>query len=70
MSTIIDVFLHLDQHIAGYMNEYGVWIYVILFAIIFCETGLVVLPFLPGTPCFSLQAPLQHPGRFTCCRSS
>ncbi len=48
MSTIIDVFLHLDQHIAGYMNEYGVWIYVILFVIIFCETGLVVLPFLPG----------------------
>ncbi|MDR4935529.1 DedA family protein [Rossellomorea marisflavi] len=48
MSTIIDVFLHLDQHIAGYMNEYGIWIYVILFVIIFCETGLVVLPFLPG----------------------
>jgi membrane-associated protein len=48
VSTIIDVFLHLDQHIAGYMNEYGVWIYVILFVIIFCETGLVVLPFLPG----------------------
>lgn len=48
MSNLIDIFLHLDKHLGLYMNEYGLFIYVILFAIIFCETGLVIMPFLPG----------------------
>lgn len=48
MSNIIDIFLHLDKHLSLYMNEYGVFIYLILFVIIFCETGLVIMPFLPG----------------------
>lgn len=48
MSQLIDVFLHLDKHLSIYMNEYGIFIYLILFFIIFCETGLVVTPFLPG----------------------
>lgn len=48
MSSLIDIFLHLDQHLGLYMDEYGVFIYIILFAIVFCETGLVILPFLPG----------------------
>lgn len=48
MSNLIDIFLHLDEHLSLYINEYGIFIYVILFAIVFCETGLVVLPFLPG----------------------
>ena len=46
--TLIDLILHLDKHLVALIAEYGVWIYVILFAIIFCETGLVVTPFLPG----------------------
>jgi membrane-associated protein len=40
--------VHLDQHLAALLQQYGAWIYPILFAIIFCETGLVVTPFLPG----------------------
>ena len=44
----IDVFLHLDQHLVEWAGYFGPWLYVILFVIIFCETGLVVTPFLPG----------------------
>ena len=47
-STLIDLFLHLDKNLAIVANEWGVWIYVLLFAIIFVETGFVVMPFLPG----------------------
>jgi membrane-associated protein len=48
ISQFIDIVLHLDKHLAILVAEYGTWIYAILFAIIFCETGLVVTPFLPG----------------------
>jgi len=48
MMSLIDIFLHLDKHLSLYMNEYGIFIYLILFVIIFCETGFVVTPFLPG----------------------
>ncbi|QLI80119.1 DedA family protein [Chitinibacter fontanus] len=44
----IDIFLHLDIYLAQLVQNYGVWIYAILFAVIFCETGLIVTPFLPG----------------------
>lgn len=44
----IDLFLHLDRHLNGVIQDYGVWTYAILFVIVFCETGLVVTPFLPG----------------------
>jgi len=44
----IDVFIHLDKYLTAIIQSYGTWTYLILFAIIFCETGLVVLPFLPG----------------------
>lgn len=44
----IDFVLHVDQHLLELFNQYGLWIYGILFLIIFCETGLVVTPFLPG----------------------
>jgi membrane-associated protein len=43
-----DLLLHLDKHLAELVAQYGTWIYAILFLIIFCETGLVVTPFLPG----------------------
>ena len=48
MEAVIDLFLHLDAHLAELTTSYGPWIYAILFAIIFAETGLVVTPFLPG----------------------
>ena len=44
----IDIILHLDVYLAMLVNNYGPWIYAILFLVIFCETGLVVMPFLPG----------------------
>ena len=45
---LLDIVLHLDSHLLNLVAEYGVWIYAILFAIIFSETGFVVTPFLPG----------------------
>ena len=48
LKQLVDVFLHLDTHLSQVIAEYGTWTYLILFAIIFCETGLVVTPFLPG----------------------
>ncbi len=46
--NLLDVVLHLDVHLLKLVAEYGIWIYAILFAIIFSETGFVVTPFLPG----------------------
>ena len=46
--ALFDFILHLDRHLGVLIRDYGVWIYAILFAIIFIETGLVVMPFLPG----------------------
>src|SRR6185503_4940989 len=43
-----DLLVHLDSHLAALLQQYGPWIYVLLFVIVFCETGLVVTPFLPG----------------------
>lgn len=48
IAQFIDIILHLDQHIAQWIIYFGPWLYVILFLIIFAETGLVVTPFLPG----------------------
>ncbi|EMH0087201.1 DedA family protein [Proteus sp. G4377] len=45
---LIDFILHIDVHLAELVAQYGTWVYAILFLIIFCETGLVVTPFLPG----------------------
>ncbi len=44
----VDIILHLDVYLDMLVNNYGPWIYAILFLVIFCETGLVVMPFLPG----------------------
>ncbi|MGQ0548941.1 MAG: DedA family protein [Armatimonadota bacterium] len=46
--SLLEVLLHLDQHLDAIIRTYGVWAYLILFVVIFCETGLVVTPFLPG----------------------
>ncbi len=48
LKTLIDIFLHIDRHLSEIIQNYGVWTYLIMFIIIFLETGLVVTPFLPG----------------------
>lgn len=48
MDMFVDIVLHLDKHLEQIVGTYGTWAYLILFLIIFCETGLVVTPFLPG----------------------
>lgn len=48
VNFLIDFVLHIDVHMAELIAMYGVWVYAILFVIIFCETGLVITPFLPG----------------------
>lgn len=48
MDFLLDFILHIDQYMIDIVQEYHTWTYVILFLIIFCETGLVVIPFLPG----------------------
>ncbi len=48
LTHLLDIFLHIDKHLANILNEYGTISYAILFLVIFVETGLVVMPFLPG----------------------
>jgi membrane-associated protein len=48
LKEFLDVVLHLGDHLTDWSNAWGAWLYVILFVVIFCETGLVVTPFLPG----------------------
>jgi len=48
LSTIVDFFLHLDTHLGAIISQYGIYTYLILFSIIFAETGFVITPFLPG----------------------
>jgi membrane-associated protein len=48
LPLLLDFILHVDRHLAEFVAQYGVWVYAVLFLIIFVETGLVVMPFLPG----------------------
>jgi membrane-associated protein len=48
LSRAVDLFLHLDKHLDLLLQDYGGWTYAVLFVVVFCETGLVVTPFLPG----------------------
>src|SRR5689334_12068366 len=48
IKQLLDLILHLDKHLGELINQYQSWTYAILFLIIFCETGLVITPFLPG----------------------
>jgi membrane-associated protein len=66
LRQFVDIFLHVDKHLAGIIASYGTLTYVLLFLIVFCETGLVVTPFLPGdsllfaTGALSVARP-EHP---------
>jgi membrane-associated protein len=48
IAYLIDFIVHVDKHIAAFVQAYGMWVYALLFLIVFVETGLVVMPFLPG----------------------
>src|SRR6185295_11867668 len=48
LGALLDFILHVDVHLANFVQAYGAWVYALLFAIIFVETGVVVMPFLPG----------------------
>ncbi len=48
VASLFDFILHVDKHLQAFVTSYGLWVYALLFAIIFVETGLVVMPFLPG----------------------
>ena len=63
IAYFIDIVLHLDKHLAVMVQQYGVWIYAILFAIIFSETGFVVTPFLPGDSLLFVAGALAALGR-------
>jgi membrane-associated protein len=48
ITTLLDLILHIDKHLQAFVTQYGTWVYVLLFVIVFTETGVVVMPFLPG----------------------
>jgi membrane-associated protein len=64
VAELVDFILHVDTHLLDLVQTYGVWIYVILFAIVFAETGLVVTPFLPGDSLLFATGALAATGAF------
>jgi membrane-associated protein len=63
LKDVLDIFLHLDVHLNEWSDQLGPWLYVLLFLIVFCETGLVVTPFLPGDSLlFAVGALAATPG--------
>lgn len=63
MNLLLDFFLNLDDHLKDALVQYGGWTYGILFLIIFCETGLVVTPFLPGDSLLFAAGMFAHPDK-------
>lgn len=65
MDTLFEFFsliLHIDKFLGAFIQQYGAWVYVVLFLIVFCETGLVVLPFLPGDSLLFIGGAFCAPG--------
>ena len=60
IKSFLDLFLHVNEHLEGLVTAWGPWTYVVLFAIIFCETGLVVTPFLPGDSLLFAAGAMAH----------
>ncbi len=63
LKQLLDILLHLNAHLDTLVSDYGAWIYAILFLIVFCETGLVVTPFLPGDSLLFAVGALAAGGR-------
>ncbi len=64
MPEFVDYIIHFDRHLAALVDAYGPWVYGLLFAIIFAETGLVVTPFLPGDSLLFAAGALAATGSF------
>lgn len=64
MTQLLDIFLHLDRYLSDIIQMYGVWTYVLLFVIVFLETGVVVTPFLPGDSLLFAAGALAATGAF------
>lgn len=62
MKSILSFFLHLDQHIGFWFQQYGAWGYALVTLVVFCETGLVILPFLPGDSLLFVLGMLSNHG--------
>jgi membrane-associated protein len=62
LMTLVDFVLHIDQHLANFVALHGVWAYAVLFAVIFIETGVVVMPFLPGDSLLFIVGTLSAAG--------
>ena len=62
LAQFLDLVLHLDKHLTVLIQTYGTWVYLILFLIIYCETGLVVTPFLPGDSLLFVAGTLSASG--------
>lgn len=64
IQVLVDLFLHLDINLGAVISSYGLWTYLILFALVFCETGLVVTPFLPGDSLLFVAGAFAASGSF------
>lgn len=62
LAGLLDFFIHLDQHLQALLRTHGGWVYAILFAIVFFETGVIVTPFLPGDSLLFVGATLAAAG--------
>jgi membrane-associated protein len=62
MSWLIDFILHVDKHLAQFVTDHGTWVYALLFAIVFVETGFVLMPFLPGDSLLFIVGTLSGAG--------
>jgi membrane-associated protein len=62
LPLVLDIILHFDKYLPQILNQYGTWTYVILFLILFCETGLVVTPYLPGDSLLFIAGTLAGAG--------
>ena len=62
LAAFVDLIVHLDEHLLWLAQNYGGWIYAVLFLIVFCETGLVVTPFLPGDSLLFVAGTIAGPG--------
>ena len=65
VATLWDFVVRLDVHLAAFIAEHGVWVYALLFVIVFCETGLVVTPFLPGDSLLFVSGTIAAAGDMT-----